>query len=94
MEARYNIYADELADDAMTEDSRERIRSPLLPAARCQLVIRGRSLHGNYTKSIREAASMPDYFSSTNGLPLYARASIGIGSAGPPTTIRRLTIIS
>lgn len=62
VEARFNIDADKLAEDYMKANSRQRPISPLTNSARCNLIIKGASIHGHYTTAIRDASCLPEYY--------------------------------
>jgi hypothetical protein len=62
IEAQYNVQADALANEYIDEHSLPRPISPLLPATSCLFHLNHQTIHGGYTKTIREAASLPELF--------------------------------
>jgi len=60
--AQLNVDADRLADEFLETHSSPRPKSPLVPKARCLLQVRDKTVHGHYTETIREAASLHDLF--------------------------------
>jgi hypothetical protein len=61
--AQYNVDADGLANDYMAfPSSAPRPTSLQVPAARCLLYIRKKTIHGHYIREIRQAASLPPLF--------------------------------
>jgi hypothetical protein len=64
-----NVQADHLAGDYMNHHGKPRLISPLLPAAKCSILIGQTSHHGHYTTSVGCAASLPllfQYFEKTH----------------------------
>ena len=59
-EAKFNVFADNLAAAYMTINFRHRPISPITESARCTLTIKGSSVNSHYTTSFREAASIPE----------------------------------
>lgn len=60
--AQYNVDADRLADEYLAEHPYPRPISPLVPTSKCILKVRDNTIHGHYTTSIREAATLPGFF--------------------------------
>jgi hypothetical protein len=60
--ALFNVRADQLAEEYMSAYPLERLRTPLLPSARCQLEISGCTIDGHYKARIRTNATEPEYF--------------------------------
>jgi hypothetical protein len=60
--SQFNVDADRLATDYLNGSPTPRPLSPLLPTARCSLRIRNETIHGHYSKAIREATSLPPLF--------------------------------
>jgi hypothetical protein len=63
VEAKYNVQADDLADQFMMHQYRKaRMLSPLLPAAKYMLQIDTRTHCAHFTKTIRQAITLPELF--------------------------------
>ena len=73
--ARYNVRADELAEEYMLEYQPELTNSPLLPACRCNFQLGPITHQGHFIREIRKAVSLP---------PLYAH--LRKHHAWPPKT--------
>jgi hypothetical protein len=62
VDAKYNVEADDLADQFMQQYGKPRMISPLLPAAKCTLQIGTTTRCAHFTKAIRQAVALPELF--------------------------------
>ena len=74
--AKYNVRADELADEYRAANPAPHLSSPLLPATGCHLLIADKTVDSRYYYRIRSNAAEPDFHQYLQAKHHWSRSTV------------------